>query len=447
MGATVEEMSARASFGRLGSRRVVVAAVPVLLLIGALGWEVVVWGQANPSGQLETDCIRDQQVISDALANADPGRLRDAVTGNAILDLTDQVTQEQSSGLRIGESRELSSIHLIPATDPNDSSITQAVEEKGTLTRTITAGGVQSSQQKINFDDKYWLRVPNGSRYAITDQLLAEQPVPEGLPPLLWFALAGGLLMIAVGGAILGFGIRAPRSVAVGGTPRLEMVYSTESADGAEPRMRIETLGGLHVWVDGTDMAPKLKRHQMLSFLWLWLLLRAIHFDRPAMAKAGLADEAWPGSDPVTQGTRMRGRLSQIRTKLPAALGAAVRVEGDMVRFDLTECWVDVIEMRRFSRRLASDSAGAPDSLLDAGVQLFYAGRAQFLPEWDGLATRIARGRGGADELIRDVREAVQLRRIELGGILHEANVRHGRSELAASLQAELNVMKHQSDH
>jgi hypothetical protein len=183
----------------------------------------------------------------------------------------------------------------------------------------------------------------------------------------------------------------------------------------------------------------------MLCFIWLWLLLRAVHFDRPAMSKADLADEAWPGSDPGTQRSRMRGRLSQIRKRLPAALGAAVLGEGDMVRFDLSGCLVDVVEMKRISESLGSEPASAPDSLLDAGVRLFEASQAKVLPEWDGIAFRMARGRGGADQLIRDVRAAAGTHRSQLGSRLAEAWQRQGQSELAATIRAQLNAMEMRS--
>jgi len=443
-GATVEEKRIGLARRVSSTRVTLVAAGTVLVLAVGASWFLLNVGQANPSGQLETDCVRDQQAISDALANADAGRLRDAATGNTILELTDQISEEQSNGLRTHESRKLSSIEVIQVTDPNDSGITQAVEEKGVLTRTLTASGVQSSQQAVNFDDKYWLRVPSGSRYAITDDLVAEQPVPEGPAPL-WWVVAGAVL-VAIVGAVLAVRERKRRVAMIAVAPASASIYNGSAAEGTEPTLRIETLGGLHIWVGGTDLAPKLKRHPMLCFIWIWLLLRAVHFDRPGMAKADLADEAYPGSNPETQRTRMRGRLSQIRTKLPAALGAVVLAEGDMVRFDLSGCSVDVAEMKRASEQLGSNLASAPDALLDAGLRLFQASQAEVLPEWDGIAWQIARGRGGADHLIRDVRAATRAHRSQLGSRLAEAYLRRGQSELAATIRSQLSTVNLEAD-
>src|SRR5258708_6123012 len=341
MGATVEENKGGVARRIQGPRGGLVAGLMVLLLVGVTGWLLFGRPPADPSGQLETDCVRDQQAIAGALANADLGSLRDAVTGNAILELTDQVSAEQSSGLRIQDSPHLSSIQVIQATDPNDSSITQAVEEKGVLTRTMTAGGVQSSQQQVNFDDKYWLRVPAGSRYAIADRLVAEQPIPEGTLPLLW--VAGGAVLVTIAATMLMIRERSRRVTAATLGPALASVPFGKLEDGPEPSMRIETLGGLHVWVDGADLAPKLKRHPMLCFIWLWLLLRAVHFERPSMAKADLADEAWPGSDPRTQAGRMRVRLSQIRKRPPPEVGAVGVGKRHIVRFDPPRCRVEVV--------------------------------------------------------------------------------------------------------
>jgi hypothetical protein len=116
-----------------------------------------------------------------------------------------------------------------------------------------------------------------------------------------------------------------------------------------------------------------------------------------------------------------------------------------MVRFDLSGCLVDVVEMKRISEKLGFYPSSAQDSLLDAGLRLFEASQARVLPEWDGIALRVARGRGGADQLIRDVRAAAHLRRAQLGTVLKEAHLRQGQSELAARVQAQLSAMKLES--
>jgi hypothetical protein len=118
-----------------------------------------------------------------------------------------------------------------------------------------------------------------------------------------------------------------------------------------------------------------------------------------------------------------------------------VMTEGDMVRLDLSGCRVDVTEMKRISERVGSDLASAADEVVDAGVNLFEASRATVLPEWDGIARQIARGRGGADDLIRDVREATLVQRLKLGRVRAEVYQRRGESARAAAIRSELNVM------
>src|SRR6202035_5479080 len=98
MGATAEDERGGGARRAVNVRLLLARAGIALVLVAVASWFLLSLGSANPSGQLETDCVHDQQAISDALANADVGKLRGAATGNALLDLTDQVIQEQSSG-------------------------------------------------------------------------------------------------------------------------------------------------------------------------------------------------------------------------------------------------------------------------------------------------------------------------------------------------------------
>jgi hypothetical protein len=101
-------------------------------------------------------------------------------------------------------------------------------------------------------------------------------------------------------------------------------------------------------------------------------------------------------------------------------------------------CWVDRVELGRVTEELGSDLASASDFIDGGGIEALQAGQGRILPEWDGIAWQIARGPGGADQLIRGVRGTAQLRQTQLGRLLEEVYLSRGESVLAARIRAEL---------
>ncbi len=161
-------------------------------------------------------------------------------------------------------------------------------------------------------------------------------------------------------------------------------------------------------------MTSALLDRKVLAFLWLHLLARTLRNQDDSITRSSLADELSPGLDSSAQRSRLRGRLSELRNQLPAALGRRIKVEGERIRLDLADCVIDVRELADAVRTFAGSSGVIAADQLAQLESVIAASRGSFLPEWDGIEQHVNRGRSGAGEVVNDLRQT-EHRRCDVG--------------------------------
>ncbi|MGH7776180.1 MAG: hypothetical protein ACREPI_03265, partial [Candidatus Dormibacterales bacterium] len=211
-----------------------------------------------------------------------------------------------------------------------------------------------------------------------------------------------GQAAFGVAGAVLaGWPLRgrapapAPRTVA------LEAV-----AD--EGGLMIRTVGDLQLLWRGDDLAPGLRRHWKAGYLWLVLLVRALHSPPGLLSRAQAAEELYPRLHPASQGEGFRGRLSDLRQAFPVLAGLIV-VKGELLRLDLDGCRLDLDGLRRL-RAACAGRAGILDEELLGEVEATLESSAGggFLPGWEVLEERASATGGATGELVATLRREVQ---------------------------------------
>ena len=205
------------------------------------------------------------------------------------------------------------------------------------------------------------------------------------------------------------------------------------TSNGHLPDLQIRTLGGLRITAGGQDLTSALLDRKVLAFLWLHLLARTLRSPEDSITRSSLADELSPGLDSSAQRSRLRGRLSELRNQLPAALGRRVEVEGERISLDLADCTIDIRDLAnavqtygRSNGVLTSDQLAELDSVV-AGAQ------GSFLPEWDDIEQHVNSGRSGAGEVVNDLRQRMDSTISALLRSLGTAYLAHGNAEAAVA--------------
>jgi DNA-binding SARP family transcriptional activator len=177
----------------------------------------------------------------------------------------------------------------------------------------------------------------------------------------------------------------------------------------SSPRISVQVLGSLRVRLGEEDVTAELLARPTLSYLWQYLLLRAIQGSGP-VPRSAVADEVYPGVDSETQHARIRRRLHDLQHKLPA-FGRCMVVTDRDLRFDLESCDVDVVEILKLADDAGrSDSSGPTllaGSMARALEDAVAATAVEPLPEWDELEYTVNRGRGQSGEHVRALRARV----------------------------------------
>jgi len=210
-------------------------------------------------------------------------------------------------------------------------------------------------------------------------------------------------------------------------------ISESASQNGHLGRLSINSLGGLRL-VDGSgDLTSALLDRKVLAFLWLYLLARALQNGQDSVTRASLADELSPGLDAATQRSRLRGRLSELRNQLPAGLGRRVIVAGDRIRLDLTDCDVDAEQFLESARSYSTSKGVLSTEQLASLESLVAQSQASFLTEWDEIEQHVNAGRGGAGEVVANLRHSVEAARSILLRSLGEGYLAHANAERAVN--------------
>jgi DNA-binding SARP family transcriptional activator len=211
-------------------------------------------------------------------------------------------------------------------------------------------------------------------------------------------------------------------------------VTDAPSPNGHRAQLTIRTVGGLRLTEGGADITSSLIDRKVLAFLWIYLLARRLRNAHDTITRASLADELSPGLDSSTQRSRLRGRLSEMRNQLPAALGKRLEVSGERISLDLTDCDIDLQRLLEASQTysgakgvLTADQLASIESVVsDSG--------GVFLPDWDDLEHHVNGARGGAGEVVADLRSRVEAARSALLRSLGEGYLAHANPAAAVAV-------------
>jgi DNA-binding SARP family transcriptional activator len=180
------------------------------------------------------------------------------------------------------------------------------------------------------------------------------------------------------------------------------------ASDAAAP-LTVATIGQFTLRKGADDLTTALTQKPLMSFLWQYLLARAVHNPRDVISRAALADEVFPTMDPKLQRTRLRQRLSDLQTSLPPELAGRILSEGERVRFNPDGAVVDAVKLRMAATSITAARAPVGESELKDLVELATAiGDDAFMPEWEALEQKITVGRSSVTAVVEEARADVE---------------------------------------
>ena len=204
------------------------------------------------------------------------------------------------------------------------------------------------------------------------------------------------------------------------------------SPEARKHGLEVRTLGALMLRDGEDDLTPVLLRSRVHSFIWLYLLMRAIANPRARIGRVELADELTPGLATDKQRKRLRNRLSDLLAELPPPLKGPIKVEDDFVRFDISACSIDVVRLFELAHECAARE-GLLSEALDIEVDsALIAANGEFLPGWDEIEGEVNGGRGAVGDVVQDLRVKAEDARIALLAAL--ANNHLARREPARAI-------------
>jgi hypothetical protein len=175
----------------------------------------------------------------------------------------------------------------------------------------------------------------------------------------------------------------------------------------------IRTLGGLHLRHGEIDLAGALLEHPVLSFIWLYLLVRAARSPGDRITRSALADEVSPGLDAERQRERLRGRLRDLQ-RLPGPLSERLQVDDQFVSMELSGCRFDAAHVVALATECRDKPGLLSSELVEEAHVALAESSGEFLPAWDELEQRITGQRGAASEIVAEVRQQVAAAGVDL---------------------------------
>jgi transcriptional activator len=175
--------------------------------------------------------------------------------------------------------------------------------------------------------------------------------------------------------------------------------------------IRVRTLGGEQIWVEGKDVASVLVSKPIKRFIFYYLLSRELARPGDHVLRATLADEVYPGVEPEQQRTSVRQHLFWLR-QLP--FGSCVRADAGCAWLDLSDCDVDAHRLLALARRVDEIDAPLPDDLLVEIEAALRESSDDYLPEWESLEDSITGGRGNAGAVVASVRSRLESAQVTL---------------------------------
>ncbi len=214
-----------------------------------------------------------------------------------------------------------------------------------------------------------------------------------------------------------------PEAIASRGNGSQAEPPPASGADRREHGLEIRTLGALILRDAAEDLTPTLLRSRVYSFLWLYLLMRALATPGTRVSRGEMADELTPGLSPDKQRKRLRDRLSDLLAELPPPLKGPITLEEDFLRFDLDASSVDVVTLLDLARECAGREGLLSEALAAEVEGALVVAEGEFLPGWDEIEREVTGGRGSSRDLVRDLRGRAEDARVTLLGALAQNRI------------------------
>ncbi len=375
------------------------------------------------------DFLADQDAAAKAQATGDQGQLEGYLTGNALQDVAQQIASNPlppNSEVKV----RLESLSVIQARDPNDPGVVIEVQEDAVKTFVTHPQNAAPSEQSVSFHGDFWMREANG-RYAITDQVIRNEPT-SALPAIGLGALA---LVWVAAAALLVLRSRSLRATpaAVPSTPqpagdarRIPTPTPPAVAIADKAELVVRTFGGLHLLHDGKDWVQSLDRSPVTRFVWQRLLVGTIRDPAFRPSRDELARQASPPAlDRNTQLKRVRNFVYQLR-ELPAALKDRIVVAPQALSFNLEGCEVDAVNLLKASAATSGRATLEASETIWA-QRVFDESAGTFLPDFEQVDDLVTDHHPTCSELIRELRETLIGKRIDLAIVLADTYSANGR--------------------
>lgn len=391
---------------------------------------------ASLGAKVKTDFLADQDAEAKALTNGDQSLLGGHLSDSALGDVIQQISGQ--SGPPPAVSFQPSSLTILSAADSADPSLTIEVQEDGTKS-VVTSNGPNAAptQQTISFQGDFWMRNPTGNHYTIADQQIQTQP-SSPLPAIavvIAALLAVGLATLLVArrrslGPALEQAASAPPALAP--APRIELPAAGQAALPQGPRAEVvvTTFGGLHILQGGTDWAQALTSRSVTGFVWLRLLLAAVRNPNSQVARDEIGRQASPRLSRDVQLKRLRNVIAKGLRDMPSVLRDRILVTPEALSFTLDGCEVDAVELVAISgatagrREITSTEAARIQRLLAAC-------QGTFLPEFEAIEDLATDRHPTCTELVRELRDSLTNKRVELALLLADTYMHGGQHLLA----------------
>jgi hypothetical protein len=194
----------------------------------------------------------------------------------------------------------------------------------------------------------------------------------------------------------------------------------------------IRTIGRICLLSVSGDLTASLIRKPVIGFLWLYLLARQVRTEGDRVTRSAVTDEVAHGvSDPRG---RLRGYLRDL-TRMPEPFGAMVRVDDEMIGFDLGECDSDFARLRRIAVSVRDSNGHIDDGVLrEAHSLLQELGDGEFMPGFEEMEKRVTQGRGVAGLVVAEARSNIDGTRADLADAVAKALLDRGEAAQAVAL-------------
>lgn len=430
----------------LGISGVLLAAL--ILVVAALGTSILGVPTSYANGvdsslgaQVVRDFLADQDAEATALSRGDQSPLGGRFSDSALVDVIQQISNASASHALPQVSFQPASLAVLRAADPTDSTLTIEVQEDGTKTVVTTSGPAAApAEQAVSFQGDFWLRIPSGSHYAIADQhiqTLPNSPLPAAA------VVAAALVAVGLATALVlrQRGLR-PMFAPVPAVPSDAVIALDETPADAEalpeaprppPEMVVRTFGGLHMHQGGKDLAQDLLSRQLTGFVCLRLLVAAIRDPTARISRDEVASQASPRVGRNVQLKRLRNVVSKGLREMPSGLADRILVEPEVMSFKLEGCEVDAVDLLTLSAECASRSQLSSAQAARA-QRVLQACQGVFLSEFEAIEDLATDRHPTCTGLVRELRELLTNKRVDLSLLLADTHLRAGRPRQAIAI-------------